>query len=135
MNSNIRILVINNYAGAEFHKNFGLERIPTLNNYVAAGHNIKIANCCIGSQFEYMMATNMEELKDRLKEFIKPSQKPILLEVFTEADSDANALKAYWNENREEIPGMKISAKAKIKKVMKKILGSNVYKINNLLKK
>lgn len=135
LNSNIRILVINNYAGAEFHKNFGLERIPTLNNYVAAGHNIKIANCCIGSQFEYMMATNMEELKDRLKEFIKPSQKPILLEVFTEADSDANALKAYWNENREEIPGMKISAKAKIKKVMKKILGSNVYKINNLLKK
>ena len=35
---NIRIVVINNYSVAEFHKNFGLDRIPTLNKHIAAGH-------------------------------------------------------------------------------------------------
>lgn len=133
--SNIRILVVNNYAGAEFHKNFGLERIPTLNKHIAAGHNIKIANCCISSQFEYMAATNMEELKKCLKDFMHPSKQPIVLEVFTDADRDAKELKEYWYENREEIPGMKISTKAKVKQLIKKVLGNNVYKLNSILKR
>ncbi len=132
---NVRILVVNNYAGAEFHKNFGLERIPTLNKFVAAGHNVKIANCCISSRFKYMVATDMEELKDRLEDFMKPSEKPIILEVFTDADSDAKTLKEYWRENREEIPGVKISTKARIKRLVKRIFGDNVYTIKRLLKK
>ena len=37
--SNVRIIVINNFAGSEFYKNFGLERIKTLNKHIAAGHN------------------------------------------------------------------------------------------------
>lgn len=133
--SNIRILVVNNYAGAEFHKNFGLERIPTLNKYIAAGHSVKIANCCISSQFEYMTATDMEELKNRLNSFMKPSDRPILLEVFTDADKDAKALKKYWLENREEIPGMRISTKARVKQFAKRVLGENAYKLIGMMKR
>lgn len=133
--SNIRILVVNNYAGAEFHKNFGLERIPTLNKYIAAGHSVKIANCCISSQFEYMTATDMKELKNQLNSFMKPSDRPILLEVFTDADKDAKALKKYWLENREEIPGMRISTKAKVKQFAKRVLGENVYKLIGMMKR
>lgn len=133
--SNIRILVVNNYAGAEFHKNFGLERIPTLNKYIAAGHSVKIANCCISSQFEYMTATDMKELKNQLNSFMKPSDRPILLEVFTDADKDAKALKKYWLENREEIPGMRISTKAKVKQFAKRVLGENAYKLIGMMKR
>lgn len=133
--SNIRILVINNYAGAEFHKNFGLERIPTLNKHIAAGHSVQMVNCCISSQFEYMAATNMEELRDRLKVFMQPAKHPVLLEVFTDADKDAKALKAYWRENREEIPGMKISTKARMKQIARKLLGDNADKLLGMLKK
>ena len=133
--SNIRILVVNNYAGAEFHKNFGLERIPALNKYIAAGHSVKIANCCISSQFEYMTATDMKELKNQLKNFMKPSDRPILLEVFTDADKDAKALKKYWLENREEIPGMRISTKARVKQIAKRLLGENAYKLFGMLKR
>lgn len=133
--SNIRILVVNNYAGAEFHKNFGLERIPTLNKYIAAGHSVKIANCCISSQFEYMTATDMKELKNQLNSFMKPSDRPILLEVFTDADKDAKALKKYWLENREEIPGMRISTKAKVKQFAKRVLGENAYKLIEMMKR
>ena len=82
-----------------------------------------------------MVATDMEELNDRLKDFVKPSEKPIILEVFTDADNDAKALKEYWCENREEIPGIKISTKARIKRIVKRIFGNNVYKIKRLLKK
>ena len=133
--ANVRILVINNYAGAEFHKNFGLERIPTLNKHIAAGHSVQIANCCINSQFEYMAATDMEELQEQLGKFMKPSNRPMLLEVFTDADKDAKALKGYWRENHEEIPGMKISTKAKVKRIMKKLLGKNAYRLAGIMKK
>lgn len=135
LQSNIRILVVNNYAGAEFHKNFGLERIPTLNKYIAAGHSVKIANCCISSQFEYMTATDMKEFKNQLNSFMRPSDRPILLEVFTDADKDAKALKKYWLENREEIPGMRISTKARVKQFAKRVLGENAYKLIGMMKR
>lgn len=132
---NIRILVVNNYAGAEFHKNFGLDRIPTLNMHIAAGHGVKMENCCIASQFKYLVATDMSELREQLEKFMKPSKQPILLEVFTDADKDAKALKEYWRENHEEIPGVKISAKARAKKIVKKVLGKNAYKLAQVLQK
>ena len=133
--ANARILVINNYAGAEFHKNFGLERIPTLNKYIAAGHSVKIENCCINSQFKYLRAENMEELNAQLKVFLQKGDSPVLLEAFTSADQDAKALKGYWMTNREQIPGMKISLKYRIKRNARKLLGSNADKIKELLRK
>ena len=132
---NIRILVINNHAGAEFHKNFGLQRIPELNEYIAAGHHVNIKDC-IGQQFDYLTASDMKELKIQLSVFMHPSEKPMLLEVFTDADADAKSLKTYWQENREEIPGMKLSAKGRIKQTARKLLGSSgEERIRKLLKR
>lgn len=134
LNHNVRILVINNYAGAEFHKNFGLDKVPTLNNYIAAGHNVQIANCCDNSRFEYLSANNMEKLKKELSKFMSPGEKPKVLEVFTDADRDAKTLKAYWATNRQEIPGVKISLKSRVKHVARKILGNNTDKIKKMIK-
>ena len=77
----------------------------------------------------------MSELQEQLEKFMKPSKQPILLEVFTDADKDAKALKEYWRENHEEIPGVKISAKARTKKIVKKVLGKNAYKLAQVLQK
>lgn len=131
---NVRILVINNYAGAEFHKNFGQDRIPTLNNYIAAGHNVQIADCCDNSRFDYLSAKNMEELKKQLNQFMVPGEKPKVLEVFTDADRDAKILKDYWSINRQEIPGVKISFKSKLKRVGRSVLGKNTDKIKRIIK-
>lgn len=123
MPNNVRILVINNYAGAEFHKNFGLERIPTLNQYVAAGHNVKIEHCCINSQFKYLSASNIDELSVCLEEFLNDSNMPVLLEVFTDAPTDAAVLKEYWNINRiETLDGTGFTKKL-VKKITNKLLG------------
>ena len=105
--SNVRIMVVNNYAGAEFHKNFGLERIPTINKLVAAGHSVKIEKCCINGQFDYLSAKNCQELEDVLIEFCSPGNRPILLEVFTDAATDAATLKKYWQINHTDEPAEK----------------------------
>ena len=126
-NQNIRILIINNYAGAEFHKNFGLSMIPTLNLHIAAGHNTKIEETTGMENIEYLSAKNQEELNINLKKFIGKSEKPILLEVFTNADTDAQILKDFWIRNINEKIYKKIIRKilpkkyiAKLKKILKR---------------
>ena len=117
--ANVRIMVVNNYAGAEFHKNFGLERIPTLNQLVAAGHNVKIEKCCINDRFRYLSAGNHQELEQALEEFLTEGTAPVLLEVFTDAPTDAATLKEYWRVNHTQAS------------VGKKTLGGAVVEILN----
>ena len=126
-NKNVRILIINNYAGAEFHKNFGLSMIPTLNLHIAAGHNTKIEETTGMENVEYISANNQKELDEAFKNFIKKCDKPIILEVFTNADCDAKVLKKFWNNNK----------KVKIyKKVIKKVLPKQyIAKLKKILKR
>lgn len=120
--ANVRIMVINNYAGAEFHKNFGLERIPTLNQYVAAGHNVKIQKCCINSQFRYLSAQNRQELEQALSQFVEAGDAPMLLEVFTDAPADAAMLKEYWRINHMEAPAGKATVRSLAMGVANKVI-------------
>lgn len=114
--NNMRILVINNYAGAEFYKNFGLEMIPTLDKHIAARHHTKIGDTISNKNIKYIKAENQEELKNGLEEFTCNSDKPIILEVFTDANRDALTLKEFWSKNKQE------GIKGKIKKILKKAL-------------
>lgn len=128
--NNIRILVVNNYAGAEFHKNFGLKMIPTLNLHIAAGHHTKIEQCKDMTKAEYLKATNEEELNKALKKFISKSDKPIILETFSDANEDANTLKEYWKINEAK------SLRKIIKKQLRNIIGENtVKKLKKILKR
>ena len=126
-NKNIRILIINNYAGAEFHKNFGLSMIPTLNLHIAAGHNTKIEETTGMENVEYLSAKNQEELDEAFKKFVKKSEKTIVLEAFTDADCDAKTLKGFWNNNINGIS---------CKKILKRVLPEKyIAKLKKLLKR
>lgn len=116
MKKNQRILVINNFAGGEFHNNFGLNYISTLNQHIAAGHHTKISEWVDIMKVKYLSAENQMELEEQLAIFTSESEVPMLLEVFTDADTDAKILKSYYAVNR------KLTAKNFIKKVIKKIL-------------
>lgn len=120
--SNVRIMVVNNFAGAEFHKNFGLERIPTIDQHVAAGHQIKIKQCCINSRFHYLSAETREELAQALSQFLSESNKPMLLEVFTNAPADAATLKEYWKINHMTAPKDTFSLRSLIVGAASKLL-------------
>ena len=124
--NNMRILVINNYAGAEFYKNFGLKMIPTLDKHVAARHHKKIKNAILSKNIRYIKAENQEELEKGLNTLMTKSDKPIILEVFTDANTDANILKMFWNENKKD------GIKGDVKKILKKILSPE--QINSLKK-
>lgn len=127
--NNVRILVINNYAGSEFHKNFGLERIPTLNKHIAAGHITIMKDVASISNLLYLSAINEEELKIGLEKLIKPSQKPIILEVFTDADKDAKKLKEFWNINTTSLTDSKEILLRKIYDKLGKNMKENIRKI------
>lgn len=128
---NVRIFVINNYAGAEFHKNFGLDKIPTLDNYIAAGHNTRMKQLSKLNQFEYMVATNNEELDKSIEKFVMNDNRAKILEVITDADTDAKTLKEYWKINTKEMP---ITFKIKLKELTKRILGRKIINAIKALK-
>lgn len=128
---NVRIFVVNNYAGAEFHKNFGLDRIDTLNLHIAAGHKTKASQFAIMGELEYLYATNSKELDVALKQFIKNDGVAKVLEVFTDADADAKTLKEYWKINKnKQVYTSKQKVIMEIKKIVKFILRPFVSKRN-----
>lgn len=97
---NIRILLINNQAGSEFHTNFGKEKIPTLDDFVAAGHESTAQQMVKMTDFRYLEASNSEELKAQLGHFTSQDEEgPILLEVHTNADLDSEILKKFYSMN------------------------------------
>lgn len=133
ISNNVRIVVINNYAGAEFHKNFGIERIPTINDFVAAGHSTIMKDIVsVNNDIEYIGASNDNELENGLNKLMKESARPIVLEVFTDANRDAKKLKEFWSLNRPTFT----TSKGKIKNKLKKTLSDNTKnKIKKILGK
>ena len=130
--TNVRIIVINNYAGAEFHKNFGLGKIPTLNKHIAAGHTTTMKDVASINEVKYSCATNMEELEKELNEFVVEESEAKILEVFTVAHDDANKLKEFWNQNRPIFSTNEQNIKQKFKKILSP---EAIKKIKKILKK
>lgn len=128
--SNVRILVINNYAGSEFHKNFGIERIDTLNEYIAAGHSTVMKDVASINNIKYIYSSDDNELENSLNEFISDKKGPIILEVFTNAEIDAKKLKEFWKLNINKLS----TPKEKLKNKMSPKLKSNIKKIIKKLK-
>ena len=57
-----------------------------------------------------------------MNEFFKDSDTPILLEVFTDAPTDAAVLKEYWNINRVETQDSSGTVKRVVRKIANKLL-------------
>ena len=130
--NNVRILVINNYAGAEFHKNFGLERISTLNKHIAAGHTTTMKDVTSISNLSYLSAKNEEELEKGLEQLVKKSEQPIVLEVFTDADKDAKKLKEFWKINKPRLTNDK---EVLLRKIYNSLGSSTKERIKKLIKR
>ena len=130
--NNVRILVINNYAGAEFHKNFGLERISTLNKHIAAGHTTTMKDVTSISNLSYLSAENEEELEKGLEQLTKQAEQPIVLEVFTDADKDAKKLKEFWKLNK---PRLTNSKEVLLRKIYNSLGSNTKEKIKKLIKR
>ncbi len=118
--SDKRVLLINNHAGSEFHTSFGLDHFPSLNMHIAASHNSDIRDSLDENRFVYLSAKNEQELDNGLVSFFEKSNKPIVFEVFTDADNDGRVLNAVYASNRKY--SMASQFKSGIKKLIKRLM-------------
>lgn len=127
VSKNVRIMIINNGHGTEFSNydhpasRLGLK----VDDYVAAGgHNgcqspdlLKSYSENLG--FKYISASNKDEFEQVYEQFIskKQADKPILFEIFTEPDSESEALRIL---HQTEVSNTKV-LKTKVRSTMHSI--------------
>lgn len=87
--NNIRVLMINNGGGAEFHIQPDSNNIPTIDKHIGAAHDRVAKDWAISSGYRYLSASDKESFDKNLLEFIiSDSDKPIFFEVFTNMKKD-----------------------------------------------
>lgn len=135
---NLRILLVNNGKGTEFRQfnhnaaHFGND---TDEYIAAAGHfgnksQVLVKNYAEGLGFEYLSASGKEGFNEVSRRFLKEeiTDRPILLEVFTNSEEESQALESIMNIN-ENVTG-------KAKQLAKQVLGENSLNIlKNALRK
>lgn len=102
INKNIRIILLNNGGGSEFHFFMGREKIPSIDDYVCAKHNNKAEGWIQSLGYKYYGVSTKEQFENVIEEFGKQSEMPLFMEVFTDMQQDANRTKKIYANNRKE---------------------------------
>lgn len=140
--NNVRLLLINNGKGNEF-RNYGHPCYflgEEADRFVAAaGHYGNKSHCLVKDYatdlgYEYLSASNKDEFNAVVDRFLTPklTDKPILLEVFTETDDESNALEQTLNI----ITDSKYMMKQKVKQMVKDFIGNeNIEVVKKIMRK
>lgn len=94
--NNLRILLLNNGGGGIFHQLKGLERSPYRDTSIAASHNTTAEGICQTHGIHYHTVNNQATLAEGLQLLMSSEEVPILLEVFTKSEDDAQAIRDYY---------------------------------------
>lgn len=98
-----RILLVNNYGGGEFHYSTTLLKDPTMDLHTSAAHHNTAKGWVESVGFKYYAVNNNDEYQKALKDFLsKDSERPILIEVFSDMEVDATTTHQLENLNRHE---------------------------------
>jgi 2-succinyl-5-enolpyruvyl-6-hydroxy-3-cyclohexene-1-carboxylate synthase len=125
LGNNIRIVLVNNHGGCEFRlKTHAADDFGEASNrhIAAAGHFGDSAEGWVRNNgFKYLSVRTKEELGANLSAFVSDSDQPILMEVFTTMDDDADALVSIAKSNDQSSQGQKMmkSIKSSIPKGLK----------------
>lgn len=96
LRGNLRILLLNNCCGGIFHQLPGLDRSPVRDSCIAAEHHASAHGICEAYDIGYLSAHDVDELARNMNTFLgSGTHRPLLLEVFTNAEEDAEAIKEY----------------------------------------
>lgn len=136
MGRNVRILLINNSLGAEFHlfKQINLTYVNNIDRYLSAGGHFGRKSPTVVKHlaedwgYEYLSASSKEEFEKVKQRFLisEITDKPMIFEVFTDVADEDMALRQIYN--------IEVDTKHKVIKEAKNILGSkNVEIIKKLL--
>ena len=97
LKGNLRIILLNNRGGGIFRTLPGLEASAAARSMVYAAHQADARGICTQNDIGYLKATGMDEMQVGVVTLLtQPSDRPMLLEVFTRAEDDARALDEYY---------------------------------------
>ena len=103
LNGNLHIVVLNNGKGGIFNMLKGLEQSPVRDSFISGAHHTTAQGICKQNNIRYMKATNMEEMQQCVDTLLnKKSTRPVLLEIFTDADEDERVAKTYYQILKNE---------------------------------
>lgn len=94
--SNLRILLLNNGGGGIFRLLPGLEQSPARDTLVSAAHHTTAAGICQQYGVGYRTAVDADSLTDGLQWLVSASDRPLLLEVTTDAAIDEQVMRSYY---------------------------------------
>ena len=95
LNGKLRIIVLNNGGGAIFGKFQGLKESQAREEMIMAKHHATAEGICSQNEVKYLAADTMEEMEQGISQLIHAeSERPMLLEVFTDMDVDNEMLEA-----------------------------------------
>ena len=101
LKGNFRILLLNNGRGGIFNMLRGLEQSPARDKFVSAEHHATAEGVCQQNDVVYLSAHNMAEMQQGIDTLLNTeSQRPVLLEVFTDASEDERVFKDYYHSLR-----------------------------------
>lgn len=97
LRGNLRIILLNNHEGGIFSTLPGLDDSPAAHDMVAAAHNTEARGICTQNDIGYLKATNMDEMQVGVVTLLTQQvDRPMVLEVFTDAAEDAKAMREYF---------------------------------------
>lgn len=119
---NLRILLINNGGGAEFKiMTQHWKKDVHVEDFISAnGHNGNAKGWSENCGFIYLTASNKEDFDSVKNLFVSPSDKPMLLEVFTIGENETLAMNLMVSSNTHQ------SKADKLKQEVKSVLGPEV---------
>ena len=96
LRQNFRILLLNNGRGGIFNMLPGLETCPARDKIVAAEHQTSAEGICRQNQIVYLRADGPHDLHQAIDTLLYiESNRPVLLEIFTDASADERVYKDY----------------------------------------
>jgi 2-succinyl-5-enolpyruvyl-6-hydroxy-3-cyclohexene-1-carboxylate synthase len=99
LRGNLRILLLNNGKGGIFNMLPGLEQSPARDKYVAAAHHTSAEGICMQNGVIYLKASDMAEMEQGIDTLLhKESDRPVLLEVFTDPAGDEQVFRDYYRQ-------------------------------------
>lgn len=99
LKGNFRVLLLNNGKGGIFNMLPGLEQSPVRDSFVAASHQTSAEGICQQNHVVYLRADDMEQMQKGIETLLSlESDRPVLLEVFTNASEDESAYRLYFKQ-------------------------------------
>lgn len=97
LRGNLRVILLNNHCGGIFRTLPGLDASAAADVMVAASHSTEARGICTQNDVGYLKASNMDEMQIGVVTLLtQESERPMVLEVFTDAAEDARAMKQYF---------------------------------------